>query len=141
MPTLNWVGKSKVVNHHHDVPFRLLDKQYSFTANDCSPENSTDNCIIHGDNLEAIKSLLTEFEGKVNCIYIDAAYNTGNEGWVYNGAVNDPQVREWLRPVVNKEGQDQRCCNGVKPIGILQDNPHKKAPQGGFGLDRGDNHL
>ena len=70
MPTLNWVGKDKVVNHHHDVPFRLLDKQLTFIANEGTPTNSTANRIIHGDNLEALKSLLPEFEGKVNCIYI-----------------------------------------------------------------------
>lgn len=70
MPTLHWVGKNKVVNHHHDVPFRLLDKKYSFTAKEGTPANSTNNRIIHGDNLEVLKSLLPEFEGKVNCIYI-----------------------------------------------------------------------
>lgn len=106
MPTLHWVGKDKVVNHHHDVPFRLLDKQYTFTANEGTPTNSTDNRIIHGDNLEALKSLLPEFEGKVNCIYIDPPYNTGNEGWVYNDAVNDPKIKKWLGQVVGKEGED-----------------------------------
>jgi len=106
MPTLNWVGKDKVVNHHHDVTFRLLDKQYTFTANEGTPDNSTDNRIIHGDNLEALKSLLPEFEGKVNCIYIDPPYNTGNEGWVYNDAVNDPKIKKWLGQVVGKEGED-----------------------------------
>lgn len=106
MPTLHWVGKDKVVNHHHDVPFRLLDKQYTFTANEGSPANSTANRIIHGDNLEALKSLLPEFEGKVNCIYIDPPYNTGNEGWVYNDAVNDPKIKKWLGQVVGKEGED-----------------------------------
>ena len=106
MPTLHWVGKNKVVNHHHDVPFRLLDKQYSFTAQEGSPANSTDNRIIHGDNLEALKSLLPEFEGKVNCIYIDPPYNTGNEGWVYNDNVNDPKIKKWLGQVVGKEGED-----------------------------------
>ncbi len=80
MPTLHWVGKEKVVNHHHDVPFRLLDKKYSFSAQPGTPKNTTDNRIIHGDNLEVLKSLLPEFEGKVNCIYIDPPYNTGNEG-------------------------------------------------------------
>ena len=94
MPTLHWVGKNKVVNHHHEVPFRLLDKKYSFTANEGTPANSTNNKIIHGDNLEALKSLLPEFEGKVNCIYIDPPYNTGNEGWVYNDNVNDPKIRK-----------------------------------------------
>lgn len=106
MPTLHWVGKNKVVNHHHEVPFRLLDKKYSFKANEGTPDNSTNNKIIHGDNLEALKSLLPEFEGKVNCIYIDPPYNTGNEGWVYNDNVNDPKIKKWLGQVVGKEGED-----------------------------------
>lgn len=106
MPTLHWVGKNKVVNHHHDVPFRLLDKQYSFKAKKGTPANSTNNRIIHGDNLEALKSLLPEFEGKVDCIYIDPPYNTGNEGWVYNDNVNDPKIKKWLGQVVGKEGDD-----------------------------------
>jgi len=106
MPTLNWVGKEKVVNHHHEVPFRLLDKKYSFKAKGGAPENSINNRIIHGDNLESLKSLLPEFEGKINCIYIDPPYNTGNEGWVYNDAVNDPKIRKWLGQVVGKEGDD-----------------------------------
>lgn len=106
MPTLHWVGKNKVVNHHHDVPFRLLEKKYSFKANEGTPANSTNNKIIHGDNLEALKSLLPEFEGKVNCIYIDPPYNTGNEGWVYNDNVNDPKIKKWLGQVVGKEGED-----------------------------------
>jgi adenine-specific DNA-methyltransferase len=106
MPTLNWVGKDKVVNHHHDVPFRLLDKKYTFAAQEGTPANSKENRIIHGDNLEVLKSLLPEFEGKVNCIYIDPPYNTGNEGWVYNDAVNDPKIKKWLGQVVGKEGED-----------------------------------
>ena len=32
--------------------------------------------IIHGDNLEALKSLLPQYEGKIKCIYIDPPYNT-----------------------------------------------------------------
>ena len=106
MPTLNWVGKDKVVNHHHDVPFRVLEHKKSFRANVETPTNSTDNRIIHGDNLEALKSLLPEFEGKVDCIYIDPPYNTGNEGWVYNDNVNDPKLKKWLGQVVGKEGED-----------------------------------
>ena len=106
MPTLHWVGKDKVVNHHHDVPFRVLDKVSTFSAPAGLPANSTDNRIIHGDNLEALKSLLPEFEGRVKCIYIDPPYNTGNEGWVYNDAVNDPKIKRWLGQVVGKEGED-----------------------------------
>ena len=106
MPTLQWVGKDKVVNHHLDVPFRVLNKVSSIRAPEGAPVNSTDNRIIHGDNLEALKSLLPEFEGKVKCIYIDPPYNTGNEGWVYNDAVNDPKIKRWLGQVVGKEGED-----------------------------------
>lgn len=95
-----------MVNHHHDVPFRLLKKQYSFSVPNDTSKNSKNNRIIHGDNLEALKSLLPEFEGKVNCIYIDPPYNTGNEGWVYNDAVNDPKIRKWLGQVVGKDGED-----------------------------------
>ncbi len=105
MPTLTWVGKDKVVNHHHDVPFRVLEKQYGFEAS-CGEVKPADNRIIHGDNLEVLKSLVPEFEGKVNCIYIDPPYNTGNENWVYNDSVNDPKIKKWLGQVVGKEGED-----------------------------------
>ena len=106
MPTLTWVGKDKVINHHHDVPFRVLKTEQTFRAPEGTPTNSTDNRIIHGDNLEALKSLLPEFEGRVNCIFIDPPYNTGNEGWVYNDALNDPKIKKWLGQVVGKEGED-----------------------------------
>lgn len=106
MPTLNWVGKDKVVNHHHDVPFRVLEKRGMFTAPEGTPSNTTDNRIIRGDNLEALKSLLPEFEGRVHCVYIDPPYNTGNEGWIYNDNVNDPKIKRWLGQVVGKEGED-----------------------------------
>lgn len=33
MPTLEWIGKDKVVNHHQEVPFRVLERQYSFDEN------------------------------------------------------------------------------------------------------------
>ena len=42
----------------------------------------------------------------MKCIYIDPPYNTGNEGWVYNDAVNDPKIKRWLGQVVGKEGED-----------------------------------
>ena len=103
MPTLNWIGKDKVVNHHLDVPFRTLEKQYTFAS---EGQDDGGNMIIHGDNLDALKALLPKFEGRVKCIYIDPPYNTGNEGWVYNDNVNDPRIRKWLGEVVGKEGED-----------------------------------
>ena len=48
MPMLSWAGKSKVVNHHNDVPFRVLERKWSF-GNDGASDDG--NMIIHGDNL------------------------------------------------------------------------------------------
>ena len=107
MPTLEWIGKDKVVNHHQQVPYRVLERQYSYDeAGQHAEDNGSENMIIHGDNLEALKALLPRYEGKVKCIYIDPPYNTGNEGWVYNDNVNDPKIKKWLGEVVGKEGED-----------------------------------
>lgn len=100
MPTLNWIGKDKVINHHLDVPYRVLEEQYTYNA------DTSENKIIHGDNLEALKSLLPKYEGRIKCIYIDPPYNTGNEGWVYNDNVNDSKIKKWLGEVVGKESED-----------------------------------
>jgi len=107
MPVLNWIGKEKVINHHLDVPYRVLERKYSYDSTGQHEEdNGSENMIIRGDNLEALKSLLPKYEGRIKCIYIDPPYNTGNEGWVYNDNVNDPRIKKWLGEVVGKEGDD-----------------------------------
>ena len=75
MPELNWLGKDKVVAYDRLVPYHILEHKYNHGG-------TTDNKIIHGDNLIALKSLLPVYENKVKCIYIDPPYNTGNEGWI-----------------------------------------------------------
>ncbi len=99
MPTLNWIGKDKVITHHLDVPFRVLDRKYTFGD---IPDSG--NKIIHGDNLEALKALLPEYEGRINCIYIDPPYNTGAEKWIYNDNVNDPHIQKWLHDTFHESG-------------------------------------
>lgn len=108
MPTLDWIGKEKVINHHHNVPFRVLEHKYGFRADNSEDKSETHsgNKIIHGDNLEALKALLPEYEGKIDCIYIDPPYNTGEERWIYNDNVNDPHIKKWLGEVVGVEGED-----------------------------------
>jgi adenine-specific DNA-methyltransferase len=102
MPTLDWIGKKAVVNHHREVPYRLIhcDKDKSVGDPDVG------NLLVQGDNLEALKALLPYYAGKVKCIYIDPPYNTGNEGWVYNDNVNSPEIRAWLGATVGKEAED-----------------------------------
>lgn len=114
MPSLHWIGKEKVVNHHHDVPFKVLNKQYTFNADDENHYNESK--IIHGDNLEALKALLPEYEDKVKCIYIDPPYNTGNEGWVYNDSVNDPKIRKWLEKTLRAKDNDAIAGIGIDDL-------------------------
>lgn len=101
MPALNWIGKSAVVMHHKDVPYRLLEPVPELSCGDMD----SGNLIVQGDNLLALKALLPRYAGQVKCIYIDPPYNTGNEGWVYNDNVNSPEIRRWLGEVVGKEGE------------------------------------
>lgn len=107
MPTLNWIGKEAVVNHDKEVPFRLLRKVKSSSVGD-----NSQNLVIHGDNLEALKALMPYYIGKIKCIYIDPPYNTGNESWVYNDKVNSPKIKKWLGKVVG--GQSEDLCRHDK---------------------------
>ncbi|MGN6369846.1 MAG: site-specific DNA-methyltransferase [Phycisphaerae bacterium] len=102
MPTLDWIGKKAVVNHHREVPFRLLKADPSLSVG--NPDSG--NLLLHGDNLLALKALLPYYAGQVKCIYIDPPYNTGNENWVYNDNVNAPEIKKWLGQTVGKEAED-----------------------------------
>lgn len=102
MPTLNWMGKEAVRNHHHTVPFHLLRDVPERSVG----EPGSGNLIVEGDNLVALKALLPYYAGQVKCIYIDPPYNTGNENWVYNDNVNSSLIREWLGKVVGREAED-----------------------------------
>jgi len=69
---LTWIGKYDDI----EVEPRILleDKDLSNTTNDFK----TENMLIHGDNLLALKSLEQDYAGKIKCIYIDPPYNTGS---------------------------------------------------------------
>lgn len=112
MPVLDWIGKDKVINHHNEVGYRVLERKYSFDLKGMHEEdNHSENMIIHGDNLEALKALIPQYEGKVKCIYIDPPYNTRksskkNKAWIYSDSVDDPKIGKWLGKVVGDEGED-----------------------------------
>jgi adenine-specific DNA-methyltransferase len=107
MPTLEWIGKENVVNHHLEVPFRVLNHEYGFSAQGTLDDpTQSGNKIIHGDNLEALKALLPEYEAQIKCIYIDPPYNTGQEEWCYNDNLTNPAFIKWLGKVVGKPGED-----------------------------------
>lgn len=77
-PIFHWTGKKAVLNHHREVPYRLLRRDNTLSVGD----TDAGNLLVQGDNLLALKALLPYHAGKVKCIYIDPTYNTGNENWV-----------------------------------------------------------
>ena len=128
MPTLEFKGKQFVYSHHLSVPFRELkvaaDK--SLPVPDQKP-SLDDNLIIHGDNLEALKALLPTHAGKIDCIFIDPPYNTGNEGWCYNDNVRSPLMKEWLKRSANPvdkedlERHDKWLCMMWPRLNLLRE--------------------
>jgi adenine-specific DNA-methyltransferase len=111
MTELNFKGKEFVYNHHLAVPFHPLVPD---ETKGIGPVALDGNLIVHGDNLHALKALLPLYAGKVDCIFIDPPYNTGNEGWAYNDNVNAPMIREWLEsnPIGIEDGlrHDKWCA-------------------------------
>ncbi len=132
MPTLNFKGKTAIESYHLTVPHHILDfdKKLSLrlrSGQALTKSPSLDgNLIIEGDNLLALKSLLPTHGGKVKCTYIDPPYNTGNEGWVFNDNLTQPQFKEWIGRVVGKEGEDATrhdkwCCMMYPRLQLLRE--------------------
>ncbi|MDA1598131.1 site-specific DNA-methyltransferase [Bacillus cereus group sp. TH217LC] len=126
MPTIQFKGKSQVKSHHVTVSYHDLipNKELSITENVVL---NNDNLIIQGDNLKALKALLPTYAGKIDCIYIDPPYNTGNEHWVYNDNVNSPMIQEWLGKVVDKEDlcrHDKWLCMMMPRLNLLKELLH-----------------
>jgi len=111
MPELLFKGKEFVFNHHLAVPHRPLEPDAGLSVGEPRLDG---NLIVHGDNLHALKSLLPMYSGKIDCIFIDPPYNTGNEGWCYNDNVNSPMMQQWLseNPVGIEDGlrHDKWCA-------------------------------
>ena len=93
MPEIVFKGKEYVYNHHLTVPYRPLVVD---SGKGIGPDDLASNLVIHGDNLHALKALLPRYAGKVDLVFIDPPYNTGNEGWCYSDGVNSPIMKEWL---------------------------------------------
>jgi adenine-specific DNA-methyltransferase len=122
MAQLQFKGKTFVQNHHLLVKYHefIPVKAKSITEN----VSLNDNLIIHGDNLKALKSLLPKFAGKVDCVYIDPPYNTGNENWIYNDNVNSPMMQEWLGKVVDREDltrHDKWLCMMMPRLKLIRE--------------------
>lgn len=99
-------GKHHIYGHHLAVPLSPLVIHPEKSVLLSSTQRDSDNLIIHGDNLYALKALMPRYAGRVDCVYIDPPYNTGNEGWVYNDNVNSPLLKQWLTKHAPVDGED-----------------------------------
>lgn len=127
MPTLQFKGKTAVECYHHTVPHHTLEFDQKLSVLGKGEKPGLDgNLIIEGDNLLALKALLPTHAGRIKCIYVDAPYNTGNEGWVYNDNLTQPQFKEWIGQTVGKEGEDATrhdkwCCMMYPRLQLLKE--------------------
>ncbi len=78
---LNWVGKKEAYHTAFSKNYKVLKP-----LNDDNSKNwdTTDNILIKGDNLDALKILRQNYFEAIKMIYIDPPYNTKNDGFVYN---------------------------------------------------------
>jgi len=118
MPTVDWNGKKFIENYDQEVPLRLLKKIQSNSI------GKSDNLIIEGDNLDALKALKPFYENQIKCIYIDPPYNIGKKGWVYKDNIDAPMIRNWLGTLVDSEDlsrHDKWACMIYPRLKLLQD--------------------
>jgi len=72
MPLLNWLNKDSATKAAAKSAYRLLEEIPELSYGD----KNSENLLIQGDNLEALKALIPFYAGKVKCIFIDPPYNT-----------------------------------------------------------------
>ena len=125
MPRIQFKGKNLVANHHLAAAFCEIKPRKDLSLLPKGDNVSLhDNLILHGDNLLALKSLLPTHAGKINCVYIDPPYNTGNEKWCYNDNVANPMTKEWLGKVVDREDltrHDKWLCMMTPRLSLLHE--------------------
>jgi len=72
MPILHWLNKEQAACQAKNCDYRLIEEVPSLSHGEADSEN----LLIQGDNLEALKALIPFYAGKVKCVFIDPPYNT-----------------------------------------------------------------
>jgi adenine-specific DNA-methyltransferase len=92
MPQLNWLGDDKARRAAGHVAYRLLDPIERVG------DPVSENLLIQGDNLEALKSLLPLYAGRVKCVFIDPPYNTKSAFEHYDDNLEHSQWLSMMYP-------------------------------------------
>ncbi len=114
MPTLHWLTRDEDLKTAGKAAYRLLEPDPSLSAG----EPASENLLIQGDNLEALKALLPFYAGRVKCIAIDPPYNTRSAFAHYNDnlehttwlAMMYPRL-ELLRDLLSEDGSIWVCID------------------------------
>jgi adenine-specific DNA-methyltransferase len=92
MPFLDWVNKAQAQRTTAEVPYHLLQFQSAHG------DPQSENLLIQGDNLLALKALLPFYRGRVKCIFIDPPYNTQSAFEHYDDKLEHSQWLSMMYP-------------------------------------------
>ena len=94
MPILHWLNRENSITEATRVQYRLLKHDPELSYGDAE----TENMLIQGDNLDALKALLPYYSGKVKCIFIDPPYNTKSAFEHYDDNLEHTKWLEMMYP-------------------------------------------
>ena len=94
-------------------------KKYTINGMENAKFNVNDNLVVKGNNLLTLASLSRCYEGKIQCIYIDVPYNTGNDSFGYNDRFNHSS---WLTFIKNRLDFSHKLLKPSGTIAISVDN-------------------
>ena len=112
---LTWIGKG---NEPKLEPRILIED-----PNKSFGDPKSENMLIHGDNLLALKALEQQYAGQVKCVCIDPPYNTGNAFEQYDDGVEHSQWLNLMKPRLDIL-RNLLCADGSIWIAIDDDECH-----------------
>lgn len=92
MPTLDWLNRAEALTSSDKVPYRVLEPVSEHG------DGNSENLLIQGDNLDALKALLPFYRGRVKCIFIDPPYNTKSAFEHYDDNLEHSQWLSMMHP-------------------------------------------
>jgi len=96
MPILSWLSRDDDIKAAASVPYRLLEAVPEHDGG--GSDDRSENLLIQGDNLHALKALLPYYAGRVKCIFIDPPYNTRQDFAHYDDNLEHTQWLEMMYP-------------------------------------------
>lgn len=94
MPILHWLNREESIRATKQVAYRLLKADPKLSYGD----ENTENMLIQGDNLDALKALLPYYAAKIKCIFIDPPYNTKSAFEHYDDNLEHTKWLEMMYP-------------------------------------------